>query len=75
MPLVDADLEKAENINFERINDLYELKNDIDDGLALIYSLKNIIKRRKGFSSLSKISKLVDGMHYFDEEIHKDLNR
>ena len=72
--MIDADLEKAEKIKYKRINDLYHLKNDIDDGLSIVSSLKNMIENRNDFKSLSRISKLSDGLHDFIEDIYKDLD-
>lgn len=72
--IIDADLEKAEKIKFKRINNLYHLKNDIDDGLSIVSSLENMTKNRDDFKSLSRISKLSDGLHAFIEDIYKDLD-
>ena len=73
--IIDADLEKAEKIKFKRINDLYHLKNDIDDGLSIVSSLENMTKNRDDFKSLSRISKLSDGLHSFIEDIYNDLEK
>ncbi len=72
--LVDSDIEIAEKINYERYKRLYDLRADIDDGLSMIFSLKNMLKSRNTVESFGRLSKISDGLHDFIESIYHDLD-
>jgi len=71
--LVDKIIKSATETKYLEVRELFELKNDIDDAIALIYSLKNMVEKREGFKTLARTSHLVDGIHNFINEAYKHL--
>ena len=71
--VVDEIINSATETKYLEMRELFELKNDIDDAIALIYSLRNMVEKREGFKTLARTARLVDGIHNFVDEAYKHL--
>ena len=72
--MIDSEFSFQRIIDYEGSVILYDLQKDISDGLALSFSLKNMLKNRQSIEGIERISSLLDCFYNMTNDIYNKLD-